>query len=108
WAPDIIIHLAALHYIPECEANPTLAVSTNVIGTLNLLQSAPSGCRFVFASSGAVYRPHDKPHSEATSELGPTDIYGFTKLHGEHYVATMAAKRNLRAVVVRLFNVVGP
>jgi UDP-glucose 4-epimerase len=108
WVPDIIVHLAALHYIPECEADPALAVSTNVDGTLNLLQAAPAGSRFVFASSGAVYRPQEQLHCEATSEVGPTDIYGFTKLHGEHYVATMAAKRGLRGVLVRLFNVVGP
>jgi UDP-glucose 4-epimerase len=108
WAPDIVIHLAALHYIPECEADPALAVSTNVAGTLNLLQSAPVGSRFVFASSGAVYKPQLAPHCEATSTVEPTDIYGLTKLHGEQYVAAMAAKRGLRGVIVRLFNVVGP
>lgn len=106
--PDVVIHLAALHYIPECESNPVLAVDTNVVGTLNLLLSSPAGCRFVFASSGAVYRPHDRPHHEDTSELGPNDIYGFSKLHGEHYVREIAAKRGLRAAIVRLFNVVGP
>lgn len=108
WKPDVIIHLAAIHYIPECENDPALAVSTNVTGTINLLQSAPPGCRFVFASSGAVYKPEDTPHREATSEVGPTDIYGLTKLHGEHYLTAMAAKRGLKGVVVRLFNVVGP
>jgi UDP-glucose 4-epimerase len=108
WVPDIIIHLAALHYIPECEGDPALAVSTNVSGTLNLLQSAPVHSRFVFASSGAVYKPQEGPHCEATSDVAPTDIYGFTKLHGEHYVAAMAAKYGLMGVIVRLFNVVGP
>jgi UDP-glucose 4-epimerase len=108
WTPDVIIHLAALHYIPECERNPALAVATNVAGTLNLLQWAPTGSRFVFASSGAVYKPQAQPHSEAASDVGPTDIYGLTKLHGEQYVTAMAAKRDLRAVVVRLFNVIGP
>jgi UDP-glucose 4-epimerase len=108
WSPDIIVHLAALHYIPECESDPVLAVTTNVAGTLNLLQSAPAGCRFVFASSGAVYKPEETPHCEASSEVGPTDIYGLTKLHGEQYVRAMAEKRRLKGVVVRLFNVVGP
>ncbi|NKE44139.1 NAD-dependent epimerase/dehydratase family protein [Roseomonas frigidaquae] len=106
--PQVVVHLAALHYIPECEADPALAVSTNVQGTLNLLLSCPEGCRFVFASSGAVYKPDDRPHHETTSELGPNDIYGFSKLHGEHYVSAIAAKRRLKAVIVRLFNVIGP
>jgi UDP-glucose 4-epimerase len=108
FAPDVVIHLAAIHYIPECEEQPGLAVQTNVDGTLNLLVAAPRGCRFVFASSGAVYRPDDKPHSEADAVLGPSDVYGYSKLHGEHYVSYFAGKRDLSAVVVRLFNVVGP
>jgi UDP-glucose 4-epimerase len=106
--PDTIIHLAAIHYIPECESDPALAVRTNVDGTVNLLCAAPSGARFVFASSGAVYKPDDKPHSEDDATIGPSDVYGFTKLHGEHFVKYFAAQRSLSAVNVRLFNVVGP
>lgn len=108
WSPEIIIHLAAIHYIPECENEPALAVSTNVTGTVNLLQSAPAGCRFVFASSGAVYKPEAAAHDEARSETGPSDIYGLTKLHGEQYVTAMAEKLGLAGVIIRLFNVAGP
>lgn len=108
FAPDTIIHLAAIHYIPECEENPALAVQTNVNGTLNLLMAAQRGCRFVFASSGAVYQPDAKPHVEAEAALGPSDVYGYSKLHGENYVTYLASQRELSAVVVRLFNVVGP
>ena len=108
FAPDVTVHLAALHYIPECEDQPALAVDTNVLGTLNLLLSCPPGSRFVLASTGAVYRPDEMPHHEDHSALGPSDIYGFSKLHAEHYVRMIAAKRGLRAVIVRLFNVVGP
>jgi UDP-glucose 4-epimerase len=106
--PEVIIHLAAIHYIPECEESPALAVRTNVDGTVALLAEAPPGARFVFASSGAVYLPDEAPHDEAVAALGPSDVYGITKLHGEHYVSYFAAKRQLSAVNVRLFNVVGP
>ena len=108
FVPEVVIHLAAVHYIPECEADPALAVSTNVDGTLNLLLACPKGARFVFASSGAVYSPESVPHSEDRSELSPSDIYGLTKLHGEHYVRQIAASRDLQAIIVRLFNVIGP
>ena len=108
FAPEVVIHLAAVHYIPECEADPALAVSTNVDGTLNLLLACPRGARFVFASSGAVYGPEDKPHAEDRSALSPSDIYGLTKLHGEHYLRQLAAARDLQAIIVRLFNVIGP
>lgn len=106
--PDTIIHLAAIHYIPECEQNSDLAVSTNVGGTVNVLNAAPPAARVIFASSGAVYRPDDSPHNEATAALEPSDVYGLTKLHGEQYVRYFARKNNLATVVVRLFNVVGP
>lgn len=106
--PEVIIHLAAIHYIPECEQDPAEAVSVNVLGTVNLLQSCPDGCRFVLASSGAVYQPDHLPHQEQTSAVGPNDIYGFSKLQSEEYVRYVAAKRRLRGVIVRLFNVIGP
>jgi len=108
FAPDTIIHLAAIHYIPECEQDPALAVRTNIDGTVNLLLNTPPGARFVFASSGAIYEPDDKPHKETDAAVGPKDVYGFTKLHGEHFVTYFAAQRMLTAVIVRLFNVVGP
>lgn len=106
--PDVIVHLAAMHYIPECETDPSNAVATNVAGTVNLLAACPPGVRFVFASSGAVYQPDEAPHQEFGSTLGPADIYGITKLQGEQYVQAFAESRGLTAAIVRLFNVIGP
>ena len=108
FAPEFVIHLAALHFIPLCENQPGAALAVNVVGTANLLAACPPGCRFVFASSGAVYEPSDLPHDEMASATGPRDVYGYTKLHGESYVRYFASERNLAAVIVRLFNVVGP
>lgn len=108
FAPEIVIHLAAIHYIPECEAEPGQTVLTNVTGTVNLLEACPPEVRVVFASSGAVYKPDDRPHQEATGALEPNDVYGLSKLHGEHYVRYIARQRHLSAVIVRLFNVIGP
>ncbi len=93
--PEVIIHLAAIHFIPECENDPALAIATNVLGTIHLLTVCPAGCRFVFASSGAVYQPEATPHVEDRSPLQPSDIYGHTKLQGETYVRYFAAKRGL-------------
>jgi UDP-glucose 4-epimerase len=108
FSPDTIIHLAAIHYIPECEEDPPQAIKTNVIGTVNLLLASPKKARFVFASSGAVYKPDTQPHREATATVEPNDVYGLSKLEAEDYVRYFGAQRELSPVIVRLFNVVGP
>jgi UDP-glucose 4-epimerase len=105
--PDTIIHLAAIHYIPTCEAEPGRAVGVNVQGTVNLLDAAPQGTRFVFASTAAVYAPSDDAHVEEQIGSGPVDIYGLTKQHGERFVRYYHENGKVRGVIVRLFNVVG-
>jgi UDP-glucose 4-epimerase len=106
--PEVLINLAAIHFIPECERDPVHAEEVNVLGTMNLLRACPAGARFVFASSGAVYQPDNAPHDEASSAVEPADVYGMTKLHAEHYVRYFAKQRGLQGAIVRLFNVVGP
>lgn len=106
--PQAIVHLAALHFIPECEAKPDLAVSTNVLGTCNVASLCPADCRLVFASTAAVYRPDERAHDEQASIIEPVDLYGWTKLHGEHYIRHYAKMRGYSACIIRLFNVAGP
>lgn len=108
FSPDTVIHLAAIYYIPECEQDPEKTILTNVVGTVNVLLACPPKTHFVFASSGAVYKPDTQPHQELTAALEPNDVYGLSKLSGEQYVRYFSAQRDFSAVVVRLFNVVGP
>ena len=108
FAPEVVVHLAAIHFIPECEQAPDEAIAINTLGTANVVRLAPPGARVVNISTAAVYAPSDQPHRESAGEIGPMDVYGFTKLHGEHYAQYWAAERNLRATTVRLFNVIGP
>jgi len=105
--PEAIIHLAAIHYIPECEAEPELTMTTNVTGTRHVLEVCPASCRLVFASSGAIYTPKDSAHVE-TDDLGAVDVYGRSKLEGEALVRERVAAGSLRAVTLRLFNAFGP
>lgn len=106
-APDIVYHLAAVHFIPFCERDPGDAVARNVAGTVNLLDAVPQGTRFVFASTAAVYGPEDTAHVEDTSPIRPMDIYGWTKLQGEQFVRYYHEAGKVSGAIVRLFNVVG-
>jgi UDP-glucose 4-epimerase len=107
-SPEVVFHLAAIHFIPECENDPKSAISTNVTGTINIARALSSSTRLVFASSGAVYAPDTSPHRENFSQIRPCDVYGFSKLHGEHVLKYFSDKNSLQCRIVRLFNVIGP
>lgn len=104
-----VYHLAALHYIPYCEANPRETFEVNVLGTLSVLEAmrAVGVNRLVFASTGALYPPLDTPLTEETP-LEAQDIYGLTKLHGETTIAYYQQRYGVQATIVRLFNTYGP
>jgi UDP-glucose 4-epimerase len=108
--PDIVFHLAALHFIPSCAAHPDEAWSVNVVGTETLLwglRAAPPRV-FVLASSAAVYGFSDVARREEDAPA-PTDIYGRTKVRCEELLAGFAASEGeTRCVAARLFNVYGP
>ena len=108
--PEKVIHLAAVHFIPRCEADPVSAIRTNVEGTQTLLQActaAGSVHSVVLASSGAVYRPDTSAHRE-TDALGPTDVYGHTKQWTEQLGHLFHAKTEIAVGIARIFNTFGP
>lgn len=108
--PDALVHLAAVHYVPYCVENPDVAFDVNVSGTWNVLRAArnvDSLDKLVYASSAAVYPPHDGPLSE-TREPAPIDVYGETKVVGEELAELFARQTGVSTVSARLFNVYGP
>lgn len=102
-----VVHLAALHFIPYCNAHPQEAIRVNIEGTENVLASAGRhGVESVLmASSAAVYADLSSPIPESASVL-PMDVYGVTKLANEHQGRIHSA-RIPRVVAMRFFNAVG-
>jgi len=80
-----VIHLAGLQ-VPTCQADPVAGAFVNVIGTLNLFESAKAiGVeRVVYASSAAVFgaADADTPVDESTPSE-PTTHYGVFKRTNE-------------------------
>lgn len=108
--PAVVVHLAALHFIPDAMRDPAAAVRLNVDGTEAVLRA----CRidsvrgFWFASTGDVYEPSDQPHRES-SAIRPFNIYGLTKWTGEQLVRREADRcPKYHFVIGRLFNLYGP
>lgn len=109
--PDACVHLAAMHYIPACNADPVKAHAVNVGGTLHVLQAAESaGVKHVInLSSGAIYADSPAPLNETHTTIWPVDIYGLTKWHAEHLTQYYAGRNpGNRYTILRLFNVYGP
>ncbi|MBA3432491.1 MAG: NAD-dependent epimerase/dehydratase family protein [Actinobacteria bacterium] len=107
-SPDVVVHLAALHFIPAVEGAPELARDVNVNATtilLDALATAPPEL-LLFASTAAVYPDRRSPIAE-TCPPRPFDLYGRTKLKGERLVAEFAARTGTRCIVARIFNVIG-
>jgi UDP-glucose 4-epimerase len=107
--PEVVYHLAAIHYIPECNDNPERTLRINVEGTESILRaSAAAGVKkIVFASSGAVYADSAQPLAE-TSPLAPVDIYGWSKLFGEQLCHLNYNLNKTPTAICRLFNNYGP
>jgi UDP-glucose 4-epimerase len=110
YRPRTVFHLAALHFIPACNADPRRAIDINVTGTQTLFDAcAASGAveAIVIASSAAVYASSVTPLHEE-SALGPVDIYGLTKLWNEQQAALFHRRTGIPVGIARLFNQFGP
>ena len=107
--PRVVFHLAAIHFIPECNANPERTLRVNVEATLGLLRACSSAGaeHMMFASSGAVYADSAAPLSES-SPVCPVDIYGWTKLQAEQLCRWHAEREGLQVTACRVFNNYGP
>ncbi|HNR47832.1 MAG TPA: GDP-mannose 4,6-dehydratase [Bacteroidia bacterium] len=107
--PNIIIHLAAIHFIPYCNQHPYESSNINIRGTIHILKAArkykPE--KVFFASTAAVYPIYDNAVNE-TFATGPMDIYGLSKLTGEHLCNEFHLQSQIPVVVCRFFNAFGP
>jgi len=111
---DTLVHLAAISRDADCRANPRLAYDINVMGTVNLIESAKArGVKqFVFASSEWVYG--EVANQEVQTEDRAIDVtrlkseYAFTKIAGEQ-ILKLAHAQGLPGVTILRFGIVyGP
>ena len=107
--PETLVHLAAIHYLPDCAARPQETMEVNVEGTRRVLEACRAGGvqRVVFASTAAVYAAVDVPCSEEESPVEPIEVYGESKLKGERLVEAFSRETGIAATVVRISNAIG-
>ncbi|TAF77691.1 MAG: NAD-dependent epimerase/dehydratase family protein [Bacteroidetes bacterium] len=110
--PDKIIHLAALHFIPFCNSNPTGTINVNVNGTCVLFEAVLKLNlkleNILVASSGAIYPSTNEILVEGIILPQPVDIYGISKLLCENLNEYYSRKLQLPVVSMRFYNTYGP
>ena len=107
--PLNVIHFAGLKSVQESEEYPEKYFSTNVVGTVSLLNAIKDfECNnFIFSSSATVYgKPLYLPYDELHSTL-PINNYGRSKLIAEQLIHQWALINNVSTLSLRYFNPVG-
>jgi len=108
---EAIFHLAAQMDVRKSVADPVYDARVNILGTINLLQSAlKHGLKkFVYASTGgAVYgEPRFMPVTEE-HPINPDCQYGISKHTVEHYLYVYHRLQGLNWTALRYPNVYGP
>ena len=107
---DLVVHLAAISSLPECEADPAKAIEVNVAGTAAVIEMARRGgvSFLVNASTSAIYeRTSTLPFAE-TDPVAPSLIYPQSKLFAERLLSSTAEKFGMSGANLRFFNLFGP
>ena len=95
YRPEIVFHAAAHKHVPLMEINVAEAILNNVLGTINVVETAAAAGveRFIFIST-------DKA-------VNPSSVMGATKKIGEVVVQNAAKSNGTKFACVRFGNVLG-
>ena len=95
--PDAVVHLAAISFVPEAEADGGRAFRVNYLGTRNVLagvEAASPRARVLLVSSSTVYGPAEAgaPPFDESSALRPANAYARTKAAADLLGAAFAER----------------
>lgn len=111
---DEVYNLACPASPPHYQRDPVHTMTTNVLGTLNLLEmAAQRGARFLLASTSEVYgEPEVHPQPESyrgnVSTTGPRACYDEGKRAAEALAYDFLRLRRADVRACRIFNTYGP
>lgn len=107
---DAVINLAARAGVRSSVDNPRIYLSTNTLGTLNLLELMMKHgvSRLVMASSSSLYAGCAMPFVETSNVSMPISPYAATKLAAEALAQTWHHLHGVNVAILRYFTVYGP
>lgn len=106
---DYVVHLAALADIVPSIQDPNQYFSSNVTGTLNVLEAARLNNvkKVVYSASSSCYGIAKEYPTPETASICPEYPYALTKRLGEELVMHWHQVYGLPAISLRFFNVYG-
>lgn len=108
---DVVIHLAGISALPECESNPTKAVDINITGFTNVLNACRESNvkKIIFSSTSAIYE-NNNPNDIYKEDMivYPNLIYATTKYMAEQICKSYSQNYDMDIIICRFFNIYGP
>ena len=87
---DIVVNTAAMHNVEKCEENPVRSFEVNGIGSRNLaLICNEIKSKLVHISTDYVFDGEKKQPYIESDRPNPLNVYGNTKLSGEHFIESI-------------------
>ena len=87
FAPELVIHAAAMTDVDACETDPEGARTVNAVGAENVARACrDAGAAMVYISTTYVFDGEKTAPYDESDKTNPINVYGATKLDGEEAV----------------------
>jgi nucleoside-diphosphate-sugar epimerase len=104
---DVLVHLAAVSFVPDSYKRPQLFYNTNFNGTLNALELARKWkSKFIYLSSYVYGEPEYQPIDE-DHPVKPFNPYAQSKVLAEELVKAYHRDFEVPVIILRPFNIYG-
>lgn len=106
---DVVVHLAALSDIVPSINDPKNYLKTNIIGTMNILESMRKNKvkKIIYAASSSCYGLPKKFPTDEKESIDTRYPYSFSKNIGEQVIQHWSKVYKINYISLRLFNVYG-
>lgn len=107
---EYVFHFAGIGDIIPSVERPVEYLSTNVMGTVHVLEAARHACvrKFVYAASSSCYGLADELPTTESATIEPGYPYALSKYLGEQAVLHWNRVYGMPVVSLRIFNAYGP
>jgi len=107
---EVVFHFAANPEVRVSVTDPETHFTNNVVATFNLLEAMRRRDvkEIIFASSSSIYGESGGYPVGEEAAVRPVSVYGASKAACENIMHAYAMLYNIRAVILRYANIVGP